>query len=217
MLRLMLHQPKAWSLMYLPISITLQCDSAWVSMITQTAPWGVGWRGGSLSWGCALTRQWPGEFLDFDGAQFSAPQVDVFIGVELQKEDGVEAESRRTPHWKKEQSGRSSFHLELQARVKTETEQGRVVCVNVPISITSASLLFTGNPRCVCVIMLAPTALSYLLIAISQQRIVRLARANLWARSSCCAGPGWTVLAWVRASFTPVMFCMESCMDRRTH
>lgn len=46
----------------------------------------------------ALTRQRPGQFLDFDGAQLSAPQVDVFIGVELQKQDGVDAESRRTPH-----------------------------------------------------------------------------------------------------------------------
>lgn len=52
-------------------------------------------------WRCALTRQRPGQFLDFDGAQLSAPQVDVFIGVELQKEDGVKAESRCTPHWKK--------------------------------------------------------------------------------------------------------------------
>lgn len=30
-----------------------------------------------------LTRQRPGQSLDFDAAQLSAPQVDVFIGVEL--------------------------------------------------------------------------------------------------------------------------------------
>lgn len=76
--------------MYLPISITLLGDSVWVSITTQTAPWGVGAR--------ALTRQRPGQFLDFDGAQLSAPQVDVLIGVELQKEDGVHTESRHTPH-----------------------------------------------------------------------------------------------------------------------
>lgn len=45
-----------------------------------------------------LTRQRPGQSLDFDAAQLSAPQVDVFVGVELQKEDGIDAESRRTPH-----------------------------------------------------------------------------------------------------------------------
>lgn len=42
---------------------------------------GVG--GGVLQSERALTRQRPGQFLDFDGAQLSAPQVDVFIGVEL--------------------------------------------------------------------------------------------------------------------------------------
>lgn len=51
-----------------------------------------------------LTGERPGEFLDFDAAQLSAPQVDVFIGVELQKQDGVDAESSRSPDWKTKQS-----------------------------------------------------------------------------------------------------------------
>lgn len=43
----------------------------------------VWFRGLNMHLCLGLTRQRPGQSLDFDAAQLSAPQVDVFIGVEL--------------------------------------------------------------------------------------------------------------------------------------
>lgn len=72
----------------------------------------------------ALTGQRPGQLLDFDGAQLSAPQVDVFIGVELQKEDGVDAESRHTPHWKKKKRTKCEVILSSGATHTREDRKG---------------------------------------------------------------------------------------------
>ena len=46
-----------------------------------------------------LTGVGSGQCLDLDAAQLPAPPVDVFVGVQLQEEDGVGSQRKHTANW----------------------------------------------------------------------------------------------------------------------